>query len=153
MNLKSQYEACSFDKLKINKAADRTASVNGKADIVNGKYKLLKILLLLLYPLTTLSIYLLQPHTTQIGATTVQVTTSTSETDSVMRPAITEELKAQFGVTNPNQLADHVMYCLPANTMSGIAYAYINSWNSVYSNEWCTYVSGQLHEIGHNLAL
>ena len=70
-----------------------------------------------------------------------------------MRPAITEELKAQFGVTNPNQLADHVMYCLPANTMNGIAYAYVNSWNSVYSNEWCTYVSGQLHEIGHNLAL
>jgi len=41
VNLKSQYEACSFDKLKINKAADRTASVNGKADIVNGKYNLL----------------------------------------------------------------------------------------------------------------
>lgn len=152
MNLKSQYEACSFDKLKINKAADRTASVNGKADIVNGKYKLLKILLLLIS--TNHSLYISVTTTyTQIGATTVQVTTSTSETDSVMRPAITEELKAQFGVTNPNQLADHVMYCLPANTMGGIGYAYINSWNSVYSNEWCTYVSIQLHEIGHNLAL
>ena len=58
MNLKSQYEACSFDKLKINKAADRTASVNGKADIVNGKYKLLKILLLLLYLSTNHSLYI-----------------------------------------------------------------------------------------------
>ncbi len=35
----------------------------------------------------------------------------------------------------------------------GIAYAYINSWNSVYSNEWCNYVSAQLHELGHNLNL
>jgi predicted transcriptional regulator len=25
--------------------------------------------------------------------------------------------------------------------------------NSVYSNEWCNYVSGQMHEIGHNLVL
>ena len=30
----------------------------------------------------------------------------------------------------------------------GIAYAYINSWNSVYSNNWCNNVSVQLHEIG-----
>ena len=45
------------------------------------------------------------------------------------------------------------MYCLPPNTMQGIAYATINSWNSVYSNEWCTYVSAQVHEIGHNLNL
>lgn len=52
---------------------------------------------------------------------------------------------------SPNQIADHVMYCLPPETMGGIAYAYINSWNSVYSNQWCNYVSGQMHEIGHNL--
>ena len=70
-----------------------------------------------------------------------------------MRPAITAALNAQFGVSSPTQLADHVMYCLPAATMSGIAYAYINSWNSVYSNQWCTYVSAQMHEIGHNLNL
>ena len=36
---------------------------------------------------------------------------------------------------------------------SGIAYAYINSWNSVYSNNWCNNVSAQLHELGHNLNL
>lgn len=29
--------------------------------------------------------------------------------------------------------------------------AYINSWNSVYSNQWCNYPSAQLHELGHNL--
>lgn len=31
--------------------------------------------------------------------------------------------------------------------MDGIAYAYINSWNSVYSNEWCNYLSGEMHEV------
>ena len=42
------------------------------------------------------------------------------------------------------------MYCLPPGTLSGIAYAFINSWMSVYSNEWCNYPSGQIHELGHN---
>lgn len=53
--------------------------------------------------------------------------------------------------SRPSQIADHVMYCLPPETMSGIAKAYKNSWNSLYSNEWCNYVSAQMHEIGHNL--
>jgi hypothetical protein len=70
--------------------------------------------------------------------------------DGIMRNAITAALNENFGVS-PSNLADHVMYCLPAGTMSGIAYAYINSWNSVYSNQWCNYVSAQMHEIGHNL--
>ena len=33
----------------------------------------------------------------------------------------------------------------------GIAYAYYNSYLSVYRNDWCNYHSVQLHEIGHNL--
>jgi hypothetical protein len=37
--------------------------------------------------------------------------------------------------------------------MSGIAYAYVNSWNSVYDDDWCMKVSAQVHEIGHNLGL
>merc|ERR1711971_566717 len=52
---------------------------------------------------------------------------------------------------SPNQIADHVMYCLPPSTMGGIAYAYINSWLSVYSDQWCNYLSAQVHEVGHNL--
>lgn len=47
---------------------------------------------------------------------------------------------------------DHILTCLPPGTDgSWIAYAYINSALSVYNDEWCTYVSGQLHELGHNL--
>ena len=37
--------------------------------------------------------------------------------------------------------------------MSGIAYAYMNSWMSVYKDNWCNYVSAQMHELGHNLNL
>lgn len=48
----------------------------------------------------------------------------------------------------PNQF-DHVMLCIPPGTSGNwIAYAYINSWLSVYNDDWCNYVSGQMHEIG-----
>ena len=80
------------------------------------------------------------------GVTTVTVNVSTSQGDAVMRNEITSALNTQFGVTSPTQIANHVMYCLPPGTMSGIAYAFINSW-------MCGYVSVQFHEIGHNLNL
>jgi hypothetical protein len=111
VNLKSQYEDCSHNKLRFQEAPDRTGT---SISIANG-------------------------------STTVTVSTATTEGDGVMRNAITSELNTQFGVSSPTQLAKHVMYCLPSGTMSGIAYAYINSWNSVYSNQWCTYVSAQMH--------
>ncbi len=70
------------------------------------------------------------------GVVSVTLTgTSTADGDSVMRNAITAELTSQFG-TSPVNLADHVLYCLPSGTMSGIAYAYIDSWMSVYSDQW-----------------
>jgi hypothetical protein len=110
VNLKSQYLACSHNKLNFVPASDRVKVSGATGSNISA------------------------------GAVTVQVSTLTSEGDGVMRNAITAALNAQFGVTSPTQLANHVMYCLPPNTMSGIAYAYINSWNSVYSNQWCTYL-------------
>lgn len=87
------------------------------------------------------------------GATTVYVDVSTTQGHTVMRNAITSKLNDEFGVTRPDQLADHVMYCLPPNTLDGVAYAYIDSWNSVFNNDWCLKLSAQMHEIGHNLNL
>jgi hypothetical protein len=86
------------------------------------------------------------------GVTTVTVPSSTTDTDSVMNNDIGTALTNAFG-TAPQNLADYVMYCLPSGTMGGIAYASLPGWRSVYSNEWCTYPSAQMHEIGHNLAL
>ena len=80
------------------------------------------------------------------GVTTVRVPMAT-ETD------IATALNQNFNVTHPDELADHVMYCMPPGAMSGIAYAYINSWLSVYSDNWCYSVSAQMHEIGYNLGL
>lgn len=53
---------------------------------------------------------------------------------------------------------DHVMLCLPPGSTSGrntnwIAYGYINSWLSVFNDDFCKSMSTQVHEIGHNLGL
>lgn len=79
------------------------------------------------------------------GSVEVKVNLSSSSSDGNIRNAVTSQLKTLFGV-NALNLADHVMYCLPPLSSNwGIAYAYIDSWNSVYSNEWCRYLSTQMH--------
>lgn len=81
-----------------------------------------------------------------IEITILQNITKTSR--NVIQNAITEKLGGK------PLYADHVMYCLPPGTSGGwIAYAYVNHWLSVYNDKWCTYLSGQMHEIGHNLGL
>ena len=78
------------------------------------------------------------------GVVTITVNVTTSEGDAVMRNEITSEINAQFGVSHPMELTDHALYCIPPNTMSGIAYAFIYSWMSVYSDIWCASVSTQM---------
>ncbi|KAL3796919.1 hypothetical protein ACHAW5_005399 [Stephanodiscus triporus] len=125
VNLKSQYTACSYNQLIFEKAPDKSM-------------------------LTTIT-----PNAgdTNIinGVVDIKVNHNKTAGDGTIVNAVTTELNRVFGVTSPTALANHVMYCLPSGVMSGIAYAYISSWNSVYSNEWCNYVSTQMHEIGHNL--
>eukprot|EP00592_Proboscia_alata_P016471 CAMPEP_0194392704 /NCGR_PEP_ID=MMETSP0174-20130528/122887_1 /TAXON_ID=216777 /ORGANISM="Proboscia alata, Strain PI-D3" /LENGTH=390 /DNA_ID=CAMNT_0039188301 /DNA_START=156 /DNA_END=1325 /DNA_ORIENTATION=- len=66
--------------------------------------------------------------------------------------AVTTAAAEQIG--NLSQEFDYVMLCLPPGTSGGwIAYAYINSYLSVYNDKWCNYPSGQVHEVGHNLGL
>ena len=77
------------------------------------------------------------------GVTTVTVPSSSTDGDSVMNNDIVSALNTDFNVTSPNQIADHIMFCLPPGTMKGIAYANVNNWRSVYSDNWCTYVSAQ----------
>ena len=45
-----------------------------------------------------------------------------------------------------------VMFCIPPGG-NFVAFAYPNSKYSFYNNEWCGYVSAQMHEVGHNLGL
>jgi hypothetical protein len=124
INVAKQYKACSHGKLDFVKADDR--SLTGTKN--SGETDISN------------------------GVTTVRVNMSTSKGDSAMQNAITAGLNENFGVNSPGALADHVMYCLPAGTMWG-AYAYVNHWLSVYNNKECEYLSGQMHEMGHNLNL
>jgi hypothetical protein len=123
VNLAKQYKACSHDKLNIIKPANRASGNTAVAsDIVNG-----------------------------IVTVNINRCVTADADDGVMRNEITSAINTAFGVSAPTQIADHFMYCLPDNTFGGIAYAYMNSWMSVYKDSWCNYVSAQLHEVGHNL--
>ena len=84
-------------------------------------------------------------NNTSNGVVSIQVSTNTSQGDEIMVNDITSKLTQVFG-TSPRNIATHVMYCLPPNTMNGVAYAYINHWLSVYSNEWCNYPSAQMRK-------
>jgi len=85
-----------------------------------------------------------------------EVTISTAVTgvaDGTIRDAVTNALAAQLGSLWSTAFT-HTMLCLPPGTSGGwIAYAYVNWYLSVYNNVWCSYPSGNMHEIGHNLGL
>lgn len=120
INLKSQFAACSANQLLFEKTPNRVMTSNpndGGTTDINN------------------------------GVVDIKVNLSKSIGDNVIRNAVTTKINSVFGVRSPVELADHVMYCLPSGTMLGIAYAYINSWSSVFSNEWCNYVSVQMHEV------
>lgn len=129
MNLVSQYDACSYGKLTFS-------------------------------PLTSLNSG--DPSLDAPGVYEVELDTSSMDHE-YLREAITDKLNADWpgtplpsvswGELDESVPFDYVMYCLPPGTNMGIAYAFANSWLSVYSDEWCTYLSTQMHEVGHNLDL
>lgn len=91
------------------------------------------------------------------GVHTVTITESVADSNSdIIRDAMIAKAKSNLGVTDLRRVADHIMLCIPPGTSSGsswIAYSYVNSWLSVYNDSWCTKVSAQMHEIGHNIGL
>ena len=61
--------------------------------------------------------------------------------------------KTKFGSPHGEKF-DLVMFCMPpSQDSSWLAFGYVNSPISVYSNDWCSFSSGQMHEVGHNLNL
>ena len=82
---------------------------------------------------------------TNIANGVVEVTVSsacTSQCDGTLRNEVTNALNSAFG--SASSVANHAMYCMPPGAMGGIAYAYVNSWNSVYADNWCRYTSVQV---------
>lgn len=108
VNLKSQYEACSYNKLRLNPTADSRAT--------NGVYEV-----------------------------SISRKTKRASRESI-EDAVVSQLTRELGYL-PREF-DHVMLCLPPRTSgSWIAYAYVNGWLSVYNDNWCNYVSAQVHEV------
>ena len=79
------------------------------------------------------------------GVYEVTISENVSGADNnVIRNAVVAAGNAALG--NMEAQFDHVALCLPPGTNSGwIAYAYVNWYLSVYNDNWCTYVSGQMH--------
>jgi len=125
LSLATQIKACSNDKMNIIKAIDRsgTSQNSGDVSILNGMI-------------------------------TVRIPfVSTTQGDAIMRNAISMEVNEIFDVNSPGELADYIIYCLPPGTFKKgkIAYAYMNSWLSVFNDEWCTSASLLMHELGHSM--
>jgi hypothetical protein len=93
-----------------------------------------------------------QTASIQNGVTTVEVDLATSDGSSAMLNAVTEQLLTEFS-TEAKNLADYIMYCMPPGTMGDtlIAFAFLDGYQSWYNDVACSYVSAQMHEVGHNI--
>ena len=67
--------------------------------------------------------------------------------------AVQQQLKSQRGLAVASDLADKVIMCLPPGTGDWAASAGVNHWRAQMNNEWCTSLSGTMHELGHTLGL
>ena len=117
VSLKSQFEACSYGKLKIRPFTGRTET---NLQIRNG--------------VVDVSVDYDIRREGDRGELQIAAIRSTEEAIG--------NLRHQFDV---------VMFCMPPGTGDWLAYAFVGDNLSFYNNEWCSYVSGQLHEVGHNL--
>ena len=74
--------------------------------------------------------------------------TTTGKSKFSLESEITTQLNVDFGSSWRTIYGiELVMYCLPTDDFT--AYAYVPGTLSVYSNTWCTLMSGHLHEVGH----
>ena len=91
---------------------------------------------------------------TEFGVIDVSVNLMAKGSSSAtIRDAAIMAVTSQYGVSSVTSLADHVMFCIPPGTGSWAGSSPINSWRSVLNNKWCGYLSGIMHEMGHNLGL
>lgn len=91
----------------------------------------------------------LNGRTTNIrnGVVSIQLSVPTSVGHEAMVNAVSRQIQTEFGKTRQD-IADHIMYCLPPGAFGGVGYAYVNEGLSVFNNEWCTSVTSQMHELG-----
>ncbi|VEU37472.1 unnamed protein product [Pseudo-nitzschia multistriata] len=116
--LKSQYEACSHGRLKIEPFTGYTET---------NRY--------------------IKDGVVSVGVDVAPIEGNKDNFEVAAKNRATEiygDLGSQF---------DLVMFCIPPGTGPWLAYAYINRFDSFFNDEWCSSVSTQVHEVGHNLGL
>jgi len=93
--------------------------------------------------------------TAGVGEVTLSIDV-TGKDKNVVKQAMLDAAAEKYGnlssKVNSGEL-DHVMLCIPPGTGGWVAYAYVNSWLSVYNDHWCDSLSAGIHEVGHNLGL
>lgn len=116
-SLKTQTEACSYDKLKIEPFKGNTPS---KKYISNG-------------------------------IVDVKMDYKMSSKEPGMDQKAIAAAKAELGDLD-DDMFDLVLFCVPPGG-DFVAFAYANTKYSFYNDKWCSFVSSQMHEVGHNLGL
>mmetsp|Transcript_46251 Transcript_46251/g.49883 ORF Transcript_46251/g.49883 Transcript_46251/m.49883 type:complete len:380 (-) Transcript_46251:127-1266(-) len=86
-----------------------------------------------------------------ITSVVVEATQETIEDGgkSPLEAGAISNLEEEYG--NISSEYDLVILCVPHWHSNAAAYAYINSWLSVYKDNYCQNYAVQMHEIGHNL--
>ena len=111
VNLRTQYEACSFGKLQWRLQADAVFDVEVPKAISDFE--------------------------------------SAAELVSVAE----QRLRARLFLRSVGDLADKVILCIPPGTGDWAASAGVNHWRVQLNNDWCTSLTGTVHELAHTLGL
>lgn len=123
VNLKSQYEACSYNQVTFEAATSSTQSGT----------------------LTTPGVYTVNIENTVSGSERGSIESAMVAEGNNMLGKMHSQYDSQY---------DHVMLCIPPGTNGGwIGYGYYNWYLTVFNDNWCKYVSIQMHELGHNFDL
>jgi Gametolysin peptidase M11 len=78
---------------------------------------------------------------------------SSFATGAALVNAAQTQLKTSYQIADVSSLADKVLMCLPPGTGTWAASAGVNHWRAQFNNDWCTSLSGTMHELGHTMGL
>jgi hypothetical protein len=97
----------------------------------------------------------LQWKLSSFGVQDVQIPNSISEFGNAdaLVTAVQKYMKSNMGYVAVSDLSDKVIMCLPPGTGSWAASAGVGHWRAQFNSDWCTSLSGTVHELGHTLGL
>jgi len=129
-NLKTQYEACSYGKLTVDPYLQGMTGVNGDTvNVPNAAPGVIEITI------------------------NESVDSNNNGNYKALEAAANTKLREVLGTSQPDDLFDAVIFCMPPGAGNWLAYAYVGRWDSYYNDNWCQSMSTLLHEVGHNLGL